>query len=119
MRTNHKPCGKRLHKVASVRRATARGIVTGRERATDMLLSHARKLAIPVHMPTGLRTARTLRDRAREWALGRVAKLAALSIERQTFNAAFRRLEASKVGGADFRTGVWFFVNVMKGNITV
>lgn len=116
---NARPVGKRVRRAARVRRATVERIAIGRERATAAMLSAARARAIPVHMPVGLHTVRGVGDRAREWALNTAARLVARSIERSTWKAAFDRLEAMKIGGKDWKTGVWLLINVMKGNMIV
>jgi hypothetical protein len=116
---DRRPVGSKIRRAARVRRATAEGIVAGREKATAVLLAAARARAIPVRMPTGLHTARTAVDRAQEWVLNTAARFVARKIERSTFKAAVNKLESLKVGGLDWEKGIWTLVNVMKGNIAV
>lgn len=113
----YRPIGARVRRVAQVRRATVSGIVAAREKATAALVVAAKRKAIPEHMPTGVHTVRTWGDRVREWALDTAARLVARKIERDTDKARLFGLEALKVGGKDFEFGMWFFVNVMKGNV--
>jgi hypothetical protein len=96
-----RPVGSRVQRakrhLAEARRAALGQLSLGREKATDALLAAARRRAIPVRMPTGLRTVRTLGDRLRQWTLDTAASLVARKIERQTFRAALYRLEERKM----------------------
>lgn len=112
------PVGSRIRRVAKVRRATAERMTIGREKATAALLEAAKRRAFPIRMPS-VHTVRGIRDRVTEWALNTAAEIVARKIERSTFKAAVNRLESLKIGGRDFKIGIWTFVNVMKGNIAV
>jgi hypothetical protein len=113
-----KPNGSRIQrprrKLAEARRRMVNRLRQGREWAEGDLLAHARHRALSVRMPK-----LPPRNRIARWLFDKAAEVVAREIERQTFNAAFRRLEASKVGGRDWKNGIWFWVNVMKGNIAV
>lgn len=90
-----RPVGSRVQRarrhLAESRRAALGHLAHGRAKAADVLLAAARNRAIPVRMPTGLRTARTWRDRAREKALDIAARVVAWKIERDTWRVALER----------------------------
>lgn len=96
--TTSKPNGSRVQRarrhLAETRKAAFNRLAEGRAEAVDALVAHARKRAFRVSIPTGTRTARSVGDRVREWALGKLAKVVAAKISRDTERRMFRELEA-------------------------
>lgn len=104
MTTKSRPVGSRVHrprrKLAEARRYAFARLPEGRAEAIDALIEHARARAIHalrVSMPSGLRSARTLGDRLKGWALDKAAKLVAAKITRDTERRMFRDLEADRL----------------------
>jgi len=98
MKTTSKPNGSRVQRMkrrARAREAQVLALFRGREQAVNALVVHARDRAIHVHMPAGIRTARTLADRARNWVLNTAATLVARHIDRATMKVAFERHKLS------------------------
>lgn len=96
-----RPNGSRVQRarrhLAEARKAALTRLSEGRAEAVDALIVHARKHLFRTPMPTGMRSARSMDDRLRNWVLDKAAKVVAAKITRDTERRMFRQLEADRL----------------------
>lgn len=96
-----RPNGSRLQRprrhLAEARRAAFTRLAEARAEAVDALIAHARKRLFRTPMPQSLRSARSVGDRLRNWALDKAAWIVARKITRDTEQRMFRDLEADRL----------------------